>query len=293
MIDTEIGQVSSPTQRLVLFVSERQRMYHIRERGEPAPWTDDLVLRNYRFSNMLRENDTVTKWIANTWREPFAQHPDVWFAMVVARLVNEPEVLAEIGWPIAGSKWRSERFKEVIVSRHKRKLRAYNPAYMIAACKTKMPKVDLNIQVLDSLWSSRDMLRPKHGDTLRAYHVLLGQFWGLGSFLAAQVVADLKYAQPLRSASDWETFAASGPGSRRGLVRVHGLTVDNWRKWAEDDWWQKLMQLRQEIQPMFFFPELRMAHAQDNQNWLCEFDKYERARLGEGKPKQKYNGNGD
>jgi hypothetical protein len=29
-------------------------------------------------------------------------------------------------------------------------------------------------------------------------------------------------------------------------------------------------------------------HAQDLQNCLCEFDKYERARLGEGTPKQIY-----
>jgi hypothetical protein len=29
-------------------------------------------------------------------------------------------------------------------------------------------------------------------------------------------------------------------------------------------------------------------HAQDLQNCLCEFDKFERARLGEGKPKRKF-----
>mgnify|MGYP003335523726 CR=1 FL=1 len=27
---------------------------------------------------------------------------------------------------------------------------------------------------------------------------------------------------------------------------------------------------------------------QDTQNVLCEFDKYERARLGQGRPKQRY-----
>jgi hypothetical protein len=32
-------------------------------------------------------------------------------------------------------------------------------------------------------------------------------------------------------------------------------------------------------------------HAQDLQNCLCEFDKYERARLGQGVPKQIYTPN--
>jgi hypothetical protein len=33
---------------------------------------------------------------------------------------------------------------------------------------------------------------------------------------------------------------------------------------------------------------LKDLHAQDIQNCLCEFDKYERVRLGEGTPKQLY-----
>jgi hypothetical protein len=44
----------------------------------------------------------------------------------------------------------------------------------------------------------------------------------MGSFQSGQVLANLKYGQ-LKSAADWWTFAASGPGSRRGLNRVLGV----------------------------------------------------------------------
>ena len=33
-----------------------------------------------------------------------------------------------------------------------------------------------------------------------------------------------------------------------------------------------------------------MIHAQDLQNCLCEFDKYERVRLNEGRPRSNYPG---
>ena len=45
---------------------------------------------------------------------------------------------------------------------------------------------------------------------------------GLGPFLAAQIVADLKHVAPLDAATDWWTLARPGPGSERGLNRVRG-----------------------------------------------------------------------
>jgi hypothetical protein len=65
----------------------------------------------------------------------------------------------------------------------------------------------------------RKNMRPQTGDTLESTTTADG-FDGLGSFIAAQVVADLKYIEPLNKRFDWQTFAASGPGSRRGLNRV-------------------------------------------------------------------------
>ena len=65
----------------------------------------------------------------------------------------------------------------------------------------------------------------------------LKQMPGFESFMTAQVVADMKYVPPLKNARDWQTFAAPGPGSKRGLNRVLGRPVD--APWRDDTVWHR------------------------------------------------------
>lgn len=130
-------------------------------------------------------------------------------------------------------------------------------------------------------------MRPKDGDTLAAWHGRLSEFHGMGGgFMSAQVVADMKYIHPLLLADDWGTFAASGPGSRRGLNLVLGRSVD--AAWRESDWRATLRRVYEAIQPELPRIGVSEFHAQDLQNCLCEFSKYERTRLGHGRPKRRF-----
>jgi hypothetical protein len=288
-----ISSIKDPKDRLVAFVKERQNIYERRMAGQPKPWTDDQILQSYRFANIIRENDIVTIWIADNWRSPNVMHCDLWFAMTVARLVNEPLTLAEIGFPVLhDDTWARKGFKSVITKRRSKGLRAYGAAYMLTTSGRTIPKVDYHVEMLDWLWRARKILRPQNGDTLRSYHTLLGQMYGLSTFLAAQVIADLKFAKgtPLEKASDWMTFAASGPGSRRGLCRIHDESITRWKERSEERWWNDLIRLRNDIMPKLKGTALYETDAQTTNAMLCEWDKYERARLGEGVPKQRYNG---
>jgi hypothetical protein len=268
------------------FARERELVRLRRATGAPPPWTDDPILRTYRFCNIYREHDRVTRWLAENWREPHHDDPDLWFAFVVARHLNSIPTLRWLGDPPVV--WNPPEFLARIDAWRDRGMRVFGPAYMISTHgRVAADKVRFLVEyVFTPLWARREGLRPRAGDTLNAYHMLLGQMSGLGSFLAAQVVADVKYVEPLRSASDWETFAASGPGSRRGLNRVLGRPVA--RGWIEDDWRLSLADVAAALRPQFEAEGWPVPHAQDVQNIFCEYDKYERTRLGEGKPKQIY-----
>lgn len=272
---------------LFKFMKERHSIYLRRYEGQAKPWTKDPILQQYRFCNIFRELDTVTKWLRDNWYMPHQYDEDVWFSAVVARLVNWPDTLEEIGYPVPFDR---DRFVEVMQSRKDRGEKVYTGAYMIRASHDvgRSKAEYIADDILAVLWRDRETMRPYPTECLDLWHQALMQYDGLGSFMAGQVVADVKYCEPMLVAPDWYDFAASGPGSRRGLNRVLGRDKNS--PWTEGEWRGELSNLYDIIEPRFSgFVEPKL-HAQDLQNSLCEFDKWSRVKNGEGFPRSKYNG---
>jgi 5-hmdU DNA kinase-like protein len=67
------------------FINERHAIKLRKESGAPRPWTRDPFLGEFRFCNVNREDDRVTRWLAKNWRKPHAKDPDLWFALTVFR----------------------------------------------------------------------------------------------------------------------------------------------------------------------------------------------------------------
>jgi hypothetical protein len=272
------------TTQLLYWIKEREAIRLRRASDAPPPWTDDPILRDYRFCEVRREDDRVTRWIAKHWRGPKASDPDLWFAMAVARFVNWPATMAELDYPVP---WDRERFVAVITGRMARGETCFGPAYNISNGGESVPKASHIAGVLSKLWARRKVLQPKPEDTCHTFYGRLREMDGFGSFMAAQVLADTKFVEPLRSARDWWTFAAPGPGSMRGINRVMCRPVKT--KWRDDDSWRlALHKLHDAIVPELQRIGIGRLSASDLQSCLCEFDKFERVRLGEGKPKRRF-----
>ena len=142
--------------------------------------------------------------------------------------------------------------------------------------------------VLQPLWDNRATLRPQPGDTLASFAQRIINVKNQGRFMVGQIVADVKYSdRQLLIAPDWHTWAVSGPGSRRGLNRVIGVDKDS--RWNEREFLDVLTELRGVVNAKIP-PWMEHLHAQDLQNCLCEFDKYQRVLLGEGRPRSLYPG---
>lgn len=268
------------------FIVERYNIFIARAEEKPKPWTEDAILQQYRFCNVYRELDTVTQWIADEWRTPNWQDPDLWFAMAVARWVNWPDTLNEIGYPVP---WDPDHFVERVYDRKTRGEKVWTGAYMIGTQGNAKDKpLFIAENVLQPLWDRREELRPQAGMSLEDFARPIINTKNQGTFMVGQIVADIKYAnEHLLKADDWWTWTVSGPGSRRGLNRVMGRDLT--KGWNDKDFNTQMKDLRERINDALP-PWMEELHAQDLQNCLCEFDKYERTRLGEGRPRSSYPG---
>lgn len=306
-------------QRLIAFALERHRVWYRRfVLKTEKPWTQDKILQTYRFCNVFRELDTVTQWIDTNIRKPYAKHPHLWLMLCAARQINWPDTLEDLmrtDGAFFNSDWSPERMRSTMLARRKRGEKVYTGAYMISGqrsnpdrTKADKPHITANLTLLP-MWKERHRLTALFEDavSLEETYATLSLYNGFGSFMTAQVIADMKHTRYLKDASDWWTWCALGPGSTRGLNRVYGRRRDPNEphkgrfkplnmKWSAEETSAAIEPLRNALIDAFLktrhapFLPVKPICAQDTQNCLCEFDKYERVRLGEGRPRALYDG---
>ena len=274
------------TNDLVYWITERERMRTLKENycdlterllPKRYGYSDDPCMGFVRYCNVRREDDKVTKWLAQNWRP---NHHAVW-EIVLARMINYIPSLERLTlalpYPDAVV---IKRCTDCLKNMRSLGDKIFTSAYTISTCGESMDKIDYVMRVVGECnYFDADFTFA----SLAGCHESLMRIKGLGSFLAAQIIADLKNTagHPLQDASDWHTWAAPGPGSLRGLeayfgrpVRPAGFTVAIGQAWAN-------------VKPLL--PEdLQDLHMQDFQNCLCEFSKYIRVKEGNGHVRNKY-----
>jgi hypothetical protein len=279
---------------LLKYMQERHLIYLRREAGQPKPWTRDLILQQYRFCNVYRELDTVTIWIREHLREPIeeAKIPYGWFLLCMARQINWPDTLQEIldaeGLPLSVGEYDAKRVRDVMMKRRARGEKVYTGAYMVYAQNNDNAKPGWTCEhVLQSVWKERKQIDTwfTRGDMRSAWSALIPHP-GWGGFMAYEVVCDARYMKQYGGHWDPNEWAHAGPGAIRGLNRLLGR--DKKAKLPQADAVPLMQQLLKSIQPDWpYKPELELREIEHS---LCELDKYQRVKLGEGRPRSLYPG---
>jgi len=262
--------------------------------GAGAPWTDDPILAAYRFCNVFREDDRVTRWFRDTIREPLGQDgPRQLLAAVVFRWFNKIET-GELLKPLLLGTWNTEEARRLLKDRVASGHTILGAAYMIKS-PPGMDKVDGLLSCIDPIAQEAEHLawHIDPGETeLQGVHDCLKEYPYLGAFMAYEIVTDLRHTFLLDQAPDIMTWASAGPGAARGLCRVQGLPLGTLRYQGPRDQQTLIAGMRcllaQSQDPAFWPVDWPRWEMRDVEHTLCEFDKYERARLGEGAPKQRY-----
>lgn len=260
--------------QLAYWINERHRIKLQKDARATPPWSTDAIFNTVRFCNVHREDDKVTRWVRQYWNRPL----DEAWRFVVGRMINLPESLAELTkctYP-----WQ---MKDVLKRRAAQGHKVFTSAYTISTCGRKMDKLDYVFDhVVEQVFAAGT---PDYA-SLEACAENLGNIDGLGTFLAGQVVADMKNtpSHPLSTAPDWWTWSAPGPGSLRGLSwYFHGVPTGI----TASAYLPHYMECREEVDPLIW-PEVPRISAQDFQNCLCEFSKWCKVLYLNGHVRNKY-----
>lgn len=232
------------------WIRERESIRTKKEAGEPQPWTKDSILKYHHFCNVRREDDRVTKELRELAQGYLTYELPTFYTG--ARLLNHApsvKILMKYGW----EGLKEERGKGTKI---------FHTAYVVSTCGQRMDKIDYVKEVVDVVNESEDLGRL----SLERAHSRLMEIPGLGSFLAGQVVADLKNDRYLVDAHDWWTWSCIGPGSQKGLNYIFGKGACTAKSYSS------LMKQLNAMMPEDI-SKMRI-HMQDLQNCLCEFSKY-------------------
>jgi len=199
---------------------------------------------------------------------------------MAARIFNRPETLAQLEFLFySGEKFDHDMLENILYRMRENGEQIWSGAYVITTHGIKMSKLNYCVDLLED--AAKNFLPVGQfidQDTCLTHYYWLKKISGLGSFLSAQIVADLKNTprHPLSQAVDWKTFSAPGPGSLRGLSWYFGTNITTSK-------YEEAIEI--------VASELGWSDCmQDLQNCMCEFDKYCRVFSGTGRSKRKYAG---
>jgi len=257
------------------WIRQRELIRIRKEEGLPRPWTGDPILQAYHFCNVHREDDRGTKEIHAVIRgygNNFGITALPWM-YTAGRMFNyAPSLICFLTelW-CGGEELVRASFREMKANGNK----IFHTAYVVSTCGKSIDKVDYVIEVVNKV---RRLKVPCVG--FDECHQVLMSVDGLGSFLAAQVVADLRNCGWLEPLGEYEAkyWSAPGPGSIKGLNYIFGgATYTTYYPLVDNLYY---------IMP----PDIKAMniHGQDLQNCLCEFSKYMRHLNGENGRKRYY-----
>jgi|TARA_R100001530_G_scaffold94_3_gene174 hypothetical protein len=280
---------TQPFYNFLYWINQRHAIYCRKKEGLPWPWTEDKILQKYKFTNVFRELDKTTVWMRENLTNPNAHqsYPLMIYNCAVFRMFGTMEMCEAIGgWQDI---YNPRHLKRIARERLDNKQKVFTGAYIITNQGKKDPKENIVVdEFLFAIWDYRQLLSDiASRGSLQQMHQNLGklQGWGGGGFMAYELVSDLRHTPVLRDATDINTWANAGPGAKRGLNRVFGRPLkfaSSKHGWNEE---MKKLLLKVNALKHSYVPTLEMREIEHS---LCEFDKYERVKNGEGKPRSIY-----
>ena len=267
------------------FACERQNIFWKKINGDPAPWTHDKILQEYKFCNSYRVNDRVSQYLLKNviYNGNNYNYEDMLFRIILFKLFNKEstwELLSKNFGDILLKNFNTKKYSIVLENAISNGTKIYNDAYISCANKAfgYDRKHDNHLALLDKMFNI-DKMQDKiiKCNTMQdAFNIIKG-YPLIGNFMAYQLVTDINYSAFV----NWKEneFTVAGPGSLRGIKKCF---IDKGTMTNEGIIKYMYMHQDEEFKRLNLnFKRIgnRPLQLIDFQNIFCELDKYCRQAL--------------
>ena len=272
--------------RYTYWIEERERIRHLKEElKQDPPWTEDPILKEFKFCQVFREDDRTTRWFRTHMREPLRNSPDVFMATIAFRFFN----LIETGRTLLDNNLHIQWDRPKAIEEIKKNPKWITGAYIVKS-PNRMDKVTGVTECVSHLWDDRENIIKKLESftTLEEAWKFLMQYPYIGPFVSYEMVTDLRHTYLLENATDICSWGNPGPGAMRGLNRLTGRPLEFCkRSW---DWHSEMLDLYDWCSQKLDLSKLNYPfEMREVEGGLCEFDKYSRILKGQGRTRSVYN----
>lgn len=263
------------------FAVERQAIFYRRLEGHPPPWTSDLILSQFKFTNAYRASDRVSQYlIRNIIYSGDSSINEMFFRILLFKIFNKIEtweLLSHRVGPVSFLEYSFRAYDKVLTEALLAGQPIYSAAYIMASAGSKfglVRKHQNHLKVIERMMEDHLPERIAESNSMQKVYDMLRSYPSIGEFLAYQYAIDINYS-PLTNFSEMD-FVVAGPGALDGLSKCFsdfgGLTEIDIIKLIADRQTEECERLGLSFRSLWG----RRLQLIDCQNLFCEVGKYAR-----------------
>ena len=269
------------------FAFERQNIFWKKLNGEPAPWTKDKILQEYKFCNSYRVNDRVSQYLLKNviYNGRKYSDEDMLFRIILFKLFNKEstwEILLDKFNDITLDTFSFKAYSKILDEASKNGIKIYNDAYISCANKAfgYDRKHDNHFALINKMFIE-DKIQDKiiKCNTMEEGFNIIKSYPLIGNFMAYQLVTDINYSDVVNWKED--EFTVAGPGSLRGIKKCfidrENMSNEDIIRYMYEHQDEEFKRLKLNFKPI----GNRKLQLIDIQNIFCELDKYLRQAVPE------------
>lgn len=242
-------------------------------------WTNDPIIRRYRFTNVYRASDRVSQFlIRNVLYDEKWTFEDTVFRTFLFKIFNKIETWNILEGTLGELRWEPgilDSICKVLDQHFANGVTIYSAAYIMPSPSRafgRERKHQNHVELIRCIMSPENLGRLRGVNSFEALYQHILAFPGIGGFLAYQYAIDLNYSSYFNFSEN--DFVVPGPGAKDGIRKCFAdlgdFSFEDVIKFMKDSQGQAFEAMGLGFQSLWGRPLMLI----DCQNLFCEVDKY-------------------